>query len=1120
MASYTADGSIIIDAGMSTEDFTRGSDELLKAIKDLTASVEALGNKITTTFSNISASFVETARGGATATRSVSGLEGEIDKLADTTGKLGDRAGTEFKSADDVLSYTQKIQDAEAQVELLEERLEAFGNTEVPTEKYIELTAEIEKAQEELDGVKAKVQSLLDQGYTMEQINWLDPDLLKQGEAVFAQLEELKDWRSKIDPSTSMRDTEEYERMAEQLEIAKENIELAKSGIDSEALAQAQLNVQIAQEAVLNAQNASEREKAVQQLREAQAALKSLAADMTGKAAPAAEETAQQVKKIHRESKKAHAQANLLAKTFTSFARMFKTRLKRMFISSIFNSFKEGIKGLALFSPDFDKSISNVKNSMKELARNITVLIAPIVQTVEPFLTRVLQGVSKIFTYINSLLAALQGKNTVIVAKKKTDSYAASLRGAASAAKELNAQVYGFDQLNKRQSASDASGASSAASDLTDMFEEMEIANVVSGGFLEFIDELKSKVADGDWLGFGATLADGLNQLMDEASNFDLSPVSRGINNTLKVVKGFITKTDWRGMGRRIGQAANNIVKAIADIDWTLVGEDLSAGFNGVIDSLIGFIDTFDWFEACETIFEAVGKIIDGINWGQIALRLNRLAISLMEALVYAVLGSVSGVSKWLEDFFRDLGMDGVADFFSGAADAMGDAKQWLKTEVFDPIEQDFDRRMEDAWNEVNGTTDNIKKKSGETGKYIIDQADASDKALTKAARSASSGASEAAKAVQNSSNAAASTVKKDTADATKDASDGVAHFTGLASPMMQVVGKVAEAVVGSTQKTVEASEEAVKGSKEGLELFWEQMKTGAEESKNWTDEQMEEARNSVKGAIADVNKIQQDRKQLQDNENSIWNRFKNAFTTSLDAIKTKATEVAGGVKTELEKPKWNDVGSGIGGKVKSGIQSAFSAATWSNIGSSMATGVGNGLSASWATQVTNKVKEMAQNTTDQLKRFLGIHSPSTVWRDEIGKNLDAGLGEGIEAGMASVLSITGELADKLTGSMDDVTLMRNSAALAAGGFRIPQIAAGTVIPAKTRISASGTADSFYGANTALLGGVDEQLDDQTYVLKQILAALKGLNLNIDSASLARVISAQQRTRELNYGGM
>lgn len=52
---------------------------------------------------------------------------------------------------------------------------------------------------------------------------------------------------------------------------------------------------------------------------------------------------------------------------------------------------------------------------------------------------------------------------------------------------------------------------------------------------------------------------------------------------------------------------------------------------------------------------------------------------------------------------------------------------------------------------------------------------------------------------------------------------------------------------------------------------------------------------------------------------------------------------------------------------------------------------------------IGEKIKGFGQSVVNSLKDFFGIHSPSTVFRDEIGKYLAAGVGEGFVIGMDDV---------------------------------------------------------------------------------------------------------------------
>lgn len=65
----------------------------------------------------------------------------------------------------------------------------------------------------------------------------------------------------------------------------------------------------------------------------------------------------------------------------------------------------------------------------------------------------------------------------------------------------------------------------------------------------------------------------------------------------------------------------------------------------------------------------------------------------------------------------------------------------------------------------------------------------------------------------------------------------------------------------------------------------------------------------------------------------------------------------------------------------------------WS-VGKDVVEGIWDGISGSF-TWIKNKIKGWVGDITSFIKKLFGIHSPSTVMRDEVGKFLALGIGEG-----------------------------------------------------------------------------------------------------------------------------
>ena len=83
--------------------------------------------------------------------------------------------------------------------------------------------------------------------------------------------------------------------------------------------------------------------------------------------------------------------------------------------------------------------------------------------------------------------------------------------------------------------------------------------------------------------------------------------------------------------------------------------------------------------------------------------------------------------------------------------------------------------------------------------------------------------------------------------------------------------------------------------------------------------------------------------------------------------------------------------------EIIAGIVDAFSSFDWLKIGKDIVNGIANGLRGALGT-IIDAAKSVGEAALNGLKSLLGIHSPSTVFRDEVGKNIALGVAEGITA--------------------------------------------------------------------------------------------------------------------------
>lgn len=110
---------------------------------------------------------------------------------------------------------------------------------------------------------------------------------------------------------------------------------------------------------------------------------------------------------------------------------------------------------------------------------------------------------------------------------------------------------------------------------------------------------------------------------------------------------------------------------------------------------------------------------------------------------------------------------------------------------------------------------------------------------------------------------------------------------------------------------------------------------------------------------------------------------------------------------------KMLNVGKELLGKVKDGIVSGISGLL--DVGRNIVQGLWNGINNAkdW---ILDKIKGIGKSILGAIKGVFGIKSPSTVFRDQVGKNLALGLGEGFEQEMKEV---TADMQDALPTSFN-----------------------------------------------------------------------------------------------------
>lgn len=110
--------------------------------------------------------------------------------------------------------------------------------------------------------------------------------------------------------------------------------------------------------------------------------------------------------------------------------------------------------------------------------------------------------------------------------------------------------------------------------------------------------------------------------------------------------------------------------------------------------------------------------------------------------------------------------------------------------------------------------------------------------------------------------------------------------------------------------------------------------------------------------------------------------------------------------------------------KVISGIVRAFASYNWGSIGSNIISGIRNGLSGA-AGAIVSAARSAARRALDAAKNFLGIHSPSRVFRDQVGKMMALGMGVGVEenAPIDEVSGVVERIVDKARSAVKNISV-------------------------------------------------------------------------------------------------
>lgn len=591
----------------------------------------------------------------------------------------------------------------------------------------------------------------------------------------------------------------------------------------------------------------------------------------------------------------------------------------------------------------------------------------------------------------------------------------------------------------------------------------------------ELANQINQVFAGIEWDHIGTTLGDSVNEIVSGAFN-----LAEGI--------------DWYSIGQDIATTASNF---FSTVDWSQIFNMLFEYLAGLYDILIGFFENIDWVQMGQDIIHEFSEI----DWGLVYSHVTEAIGSAFGALLGFITGIFSGVIgevvQWWNDHAFEDGEFSMSKLFDGILTGLGDIAKWVIDHIFTPfitgVKKAFgiespSKEMSEVGGYIsegmlNGVNDPFKSISNWVKTHIFEP-------FTKGVKSLF-GISSPSKEMESVGGYIGEGLLNGVNDPFSNIhtwldnhiftpfTKGIKSLFGIASPSKETdelggytiagfLNGVADGfdnIHGFLDKTI------FKPFMDGLKSLFG-ISSPAKQTADLGEFISAGMLEGVKKPFGSI------REWLNSN---VFTPFMTGIK-SLFGINSPSTVMQEMGKYIIEGLKagvinnWNGFATNLTSKW-SGLKNQLQNTDWKTVGSYLVSGLSNGVSSSWHT-LESRVRSLASSLIRETENVFAVGSPSKVF-EEIGGFLDAGLANGIDGGAASVLRTAKNLAENVVAQGEDIspdlafngdTLINGLAAVSdklsgiatslanitsyldrVGGLQIPAIAAGAVIPYKTR---------------------------------------------------------------------
>lgn len=649
-------------------------------------------------------------------------------------------------------------------------------------------------------------------------------------------------------------------------------------------------------------------------------------------------------------------------------------------IATIQSAFTEGMQSLAQYSQSVNANISSIMSALMQLRNAFAAAFEPILSVVAPYLATFISWLARAINALGQFFAALTGKGYAVQAKKVQMDYASGFGGIKDGANEAaqaikNMYSLGFDELHIIDDDKGTPTKPSSTKDVglgpTDMFETVEIDSKIKG----LADRIKEAFKTGDFYSLGADLG---KKLQDALGSIDWDAIYEKASN----------------FGTGLATFLNGL---ITPETFSVLGFTIASALNTALYVLNNFGDNFKWDNFGLSIADGINTFFSTFKFELAADTANKWINGILTTLIKAVQGTDwTMIGEKIGEFIK--GIDFI-DILSN-----------IGTLIFEAISAALE-----AW---NGFVDVAPIES-----TII--------AAVALLKFTGLGAS-IAKAI--AAQIAGSEIVTGIGTAIAGLGPKIAGF--ILSPWGLAIGAAILAVFMTIKHWDEIKEFLAKlwdGIKKTVVEVWDSIKNFFKTTWDEIVSYYPEKWNELKTATSELWEA------VKTTISEKWTAIKNFFTETIpqiisDIVKWFSelpSKIGTAISTLISSifPTWgNDISTWISSSIPEKIkmiidlfkgipQGVYNAVTSmgrtiEKIGKWMWEGIKKGL----LSLVPSGVKEVVSGILSGTKSAAEIHSPSKLFKREVGAYLGAGIVEGMEESVKGAGSVIDEIVDKVSG--------------------------------------------------------------------------------------------------------